>query len=161
MTKTEHIAAAEKNLDRLLEWVSRCDSKTVIILGIVTALSGVFVTFIGSTHVWTYWKQVVAVSTALFLLLEFACIFSGNIPRTRGPTGPPSLLFFETIAETGVEEYEKAFSSQTEDEYFVDLIKQCHRNAEIVSLKFQSLTWAYRLLVLVLAFWTMSLYLLR
>jgi hypothetical protein len=161
MTKTEQIAAAEKNLERLLEWVTRCDNKTVIILGIVTALSGVFVTLIASTQIWTYCKQAATVLTTLFLLLEFACIFNANIPRTRGPTGPRSLLFFETIAETGVDEYRKAFTSQTQDEYLADLTRQCHRNAQIVSMKFQSLTWAYRLLIPVLFFWAMSLYFLR
>jgi hypothetical protein len=161
MTTADQIAAAEKNLDRLLDWVATCDNKTVIILGIDTALAGVFARILALVSVWTCLNKVVALVTVMLLIFEFGCLFVANIPRTKGPEGSSSLLFFGGIAERGLDEYRNAFTRQTQDEYLLDLLSQCHRNAEIVSIKFRCLISAYRILVPLLGFWALSLYLLR
>jgi len=158
MSLNDQIATAEKTLDRLLEWVTRHDNKTLIVLGVETALLGVLVGSLPTPRTWTWWTTIVVLLALLSLCMSLACLFFGNLPQTKGPEG--SLIYFRSIAKNTFDDYKKKFAGQSQQEYLEDLLAQCHRISEIVTRKFQALTWAYAFLVPGVIFWTFSLYLL-
>ncbi len=77
-------------------------------------------------------------------------------PRTDGPRD--SLLYFRGIASRSSEEFERAARTRTQNDYFRDLSKQCHRNAEIADVKFEWLRRAMLLLFLGLVPWLAAVF---
>ena len=158
-SRVQQIEAAERNLGRLLEWVGRFDNKAAIILGVDTGMLGVVATFAPPLQHWTPVTVIFALASLLFLAVSLIFIYHATYPQTKGPT--KSLLFWGSIARNSFKEYQHSFLNQTQDEYFNDLLEQCHRNSDILDRKFLSLKWAYRFLFCALLPWVMTIYLFR
>src|SRR5438132_2680457 len=138
----ERIEAAEANLDRLLEWVGRYDNKSSALVGIDTAMVGALALIIRGLG--TNLAESSAIALAILPLGgAFLLMFLGGYPRLKAPND--SLLFFGTIAKKKANEYKEAFEKQTEQEYLDDLVVQCHRNSEILDVKFRYLKRAFQL----------------
>ena len=80
-----------------------------------------------------------------------------RFPRTEGPEN--SLYYFGTIADIEIDQFCNQFSSRKEENHIEDILKQTHRNAEIVKIKFEYLKSAYILLVFGIVPWAISLFL--
>jgi hypothetical protein len=156
VSSKERIGAAEANLDRMLEWVGRYDNKSSALLGIDTAMVGVLALIIHGLGT-SLLESYAIVLTLLFLggAFLFLFLFIGAYPRLKAPAD--SLLFFGTISKKKADEYKKAFESQTEQEYLDDLLIQCHRNSEILDVKFRYLKLAFQLIVIAIIPWSLAL----
>jgi len=161
---------AEKVLDHQLHWIDRFDVKSGVVLPVDTALIGALAYIAAGPltkhHAFPHDLplMITVALSALLLVASFLCLFLGNYPQTKGPEpqtkGPKrSLLYFKSIAGRTSKEYEREFMNQTETEYLQDVLQQCHRNAEIVNLKFRYLKWAYGMLFFALPLWVIAIYL--
>ncbi|KPK21461.1 MAG: hypothetical protein AMJ70_07030 [Dehalococcoidia bacterium SG8_51_3] len=148
---------AEKNLDRIIEWVSRCDYKSSIILGIDTGMLGAMAAFAMPFPDLSLFIIITAFITLLTLGTSLAFIITGIYPRTKDPG--KSLLYFEAISNCSLDEYKQRFIEIATDEYVSDLLEQCHRNSEILSQKFHRLKLAFLFLIISVLPWSMSIYL--
>ena len=149
--------AAEKNLDRIIEWVSRCDNKFSIILGIDTGMLGVLAVFTIPLSDWSLCIVIATIITILTLGTSLAFIIMGIYPRTKGPS--KTLLYFDSISKYSLIEYKQRFTEITIDKYLNDLLEQCHRNSEIVSKKFKRLKVAFLFLIIGVLPWAIAIYL--
>ena len=156
MTEEERIRIAEDNLNRVLDWVSRIDAKSSVVLGINTAMLGALASLAPAPHLWSTRTVVLGTISLVFLVATFTCIYFVNYPRTKGPA--TSLNFFGGIAGRTFREYETAFMKFSPTEHLSDVLEQCHRNVEIVNLKFAALKLAYRSLLIGITPWAFCLY---
>ena len=159
MTTEIKIQVSEKELQRLLDWVSRLDNKFVLVLGIDTGMLGVVASLFPRPDLWTWPMIVVAACSALLLAVCFGFAAYGIYPQTKGPS--QSLIYFASIARKSFKEYKRDFSKQTSEEYLDDLLEQCHQNAKITDSKFSRLKWAYRMIFIALAPWVATIYLFK
>jgi hypothetical protein len=160
MTSIEaKIDAAEKNLARLLEWVSRFDNKVLVVIGITTGMLGVLASVAPRPNEWTRWMILWGGLSILTLALSFLFTYWSGYPQLRGPVN--SLLFFGSIRQCKLEEYKTSFAEQSAEKHLDDLLNQCHRNSEIIWRKFFWLRFAYRALFLSFVPWAIALYLFR
>jgi hypothetical protein len=153
------IEAAEKTLRNNFEWVGRFDNKAAIVLGAATGMLGLFASFSPPIHSWSVGTAVVALLALFCVSTSLIFLYLATYPRTKRVQR--SLFFWGSIAKTPYEEYADAFVQQTQEDYLHDLLQQCHRNGEILHLKFLYLKWAYRFLFGALLPWTLSIYLFR
>jgi hypothetical protein len=156
MTTEKKIEVVEKNLERLLGWISRFDTKSSIVLGADTGMLGILATFAPAFGHWTFAKVVFASLAFLCLIGSLFFIYAGTYPRIK-ETGD-SLFYFGAIARHSPEEYRRRFMGQSSEEYLKDLLDQCHINSVILDEKFADLRRAYRLLFLGLIPWGLAIY---
>jgi hypothetical protein len=129
----------ERTLARHLDWIRGAEAKVAPVLAIDTAMLGVLGALAPGVSGWTVASAAVVILAALLLLVSLLLLFLAAIPRTQGPRD--SLVFFNAIKERKAEDYLCAVRARKQEDYIADLAGQCHRNAEICSLKFQ-LLWA-------------------
>jgi len=139
MNEKEIQEMLEKTLARLLDWIRGAEAKVTPVLAIDTAMLGVLGALAPGVSGWTVGGALVVILAALLLLASLLSLFLAAIPRTKGPED--SRIFFKAIKDTKAKDYLSAVKALTHDDYIADLAAQCHRNAEICSLKFQ-LVWA-------------------
>lgn len=159
MSTQENISAAEKNLERILSWISRLDNRFAVLLGIGSAMLGVFASIAPPFATWTCLTIWVALLFMILLIISFVFLYMANFPQTKGPSD--SLLFFGSIAGYSLDDYRKKFITQGADAYLNDLLHQCHRNSEIVNQKFKRIKWAYRFLLTAILPWAITIYLFK
>ncbi len=156
-SEQEQLEAAEKRLDRLLDWVSRSDTKFSVVLGVDASMLGFLATSApsGAVPVTTI---VVAALAAALLVASLVFVYRGTYPRTKGPGG--SLVHFGSVAGEDVEDFKARFRSCDARGHLDDVLRQVHRNAEILDRKFAELRRAYRCLLAAVIPWAVALYLL-
>lgn len=159
MSVGEQLHFAEANLDFLLEWVSRFDNKSYVVLGINTGMLGVLATFAPAANQWNPLMTVFTVLSIGLLSTSLLFVYLGNYPRLKGPNN--SLFYFGSICKQEVNKYVKDFSKRTPAEHLRDLLEQCHRNSEILNQKFSYLGKAYKVLFIGVIFWAITIYLFR
>jgi len=155
----DQLAYAVKNLECLHEWIGRYDNKLIIILGIDTAMLGALASLVPPFQVWTSIIILLVIGTILALGASFVFIYMGSYPRTSGPE--KSLWYFGSISKMKYSEYEKTYLTRTKNEHLIDVLKQCHRNSEILSLKFCYLKWAYIALLISMFTWVITIFLFK
>lgn len=148
----------EKELARLLSWIQTIESKISIIFPLSTAMLGSLAVLVPKYACWTAFPTIVSVISILFLI--FSIVFSAlaSFPRTSGPE--ESLIYFGRIASMDLDQYETAVKQLGQDGYIDDLIKQCHRNAQIAKRKFSWVKRALACLFISSAPWVIAVYLL-
>jgi hypothetical protein len=159
VNEDEKIRVAEANLDRLLDWVSRIDAKSAVVLGGNTAMLGVLATLAPAPHLWTKQTVILGAISTVCPFASLICVYLANYPQTKKPS--TSLNFFGGIAKHTLAEYQKAFTELSSRDYLNDLLEQIHRNSEIVIGKFRALKWAYRALLIGVIPWALCLYYFR
>jgi hypothetical protein len=159
VNEEEKIRIAETNLSRLLDWVGRIDGKSSVVWGGNTAMLGVLASLAPSPHLWTKQAAIFATVSVLCPLASLVCVYLANYPQINVPS--TSLHFFGGIAQNTFVEYSEAFVNASASDYLNDVLEQVHRNAEIVSMKFRALKWAYRALLIGVVPWVLCLYYFR
>jgi hypothetical protein len=152
------IGRAEKTLDRLLEWIRAVDTKTPVVMAVDTAMLGVLAALAPSPDQFgaTTWLCIAFGSVALIVSLGLCAM--ATFPQTKGPEG--SLIYFGGIAARSAEAFAQAMYEQTNTQYLDDLLRQCHRNAEIAANKYARVRRALFWLVGGIVPWLATLYLL-
>ena len=145
------IDRADKNLDRQLDWIARIDSRMSFVTGIDLAMLGALAASASTVSNWSWDTGGLGVLAAVLLAAVLVCIFTGFFPRTTSKND--SLLFFGTIADKKIDQFESQWHQTTDEAYLNDLLAQTHINAEIVCKKFHLLKNALILLLLAAIPW--------
>lgn len=156
-SEREQLEAAERRLDRLLDWVGRSDTKFSLVLGVDAGMLGFLATSAppGAVPVTTI---VVATLAAALLVASLIFVYRGTYPRIKGPGG--SLIHFGSVAGEGLGDFKARFRACDASGHLDDVLGQVHRNAEILDRKFAELQRAYRCLLAAMIPWAIALYLL-
>lgn len=152
------VAWAEAELSRLLEWVRAAESRLALVLPLSTAMLGALALLAPPLAHWTVLSALASFLAALLLILSLTCAACATFPRTTGPKG--SLIYFGGITTRDLPQYEAAFTAITPTEYLTDLLRQCHRNAQIAQAKYTWIKRGMACLFLAALPWLTSLYLL-
>lgn len=157
MDKTQLSSVLETNLSRQLGWIAASDSKAAFGFAVATGMLGIVSSRIPLAP--CHWTLLGAVSTSIAGVLcatALMAIAFATFPRTSGPKG--SLLFFGGICQRNVEQYRHAVQALSVEEYIADLADQCHRNAELASIKFTWIQRASMCLLCAAPFWVAALW---
>ncbi len=155
----EQLELAQKNLDYILEWVTRFDNKNYIVLGIETGMLGAMAALAPEAALWYPLMTIIAILSIVIMSIGLLFVYLGNYPRLNGPSD--SMFYFKSIGSKRKDEYREKFCQCTAEEHLNDILGQCHRNSEILTQKFGYLTWAYRMLFIAVAPWAITIYLFR
>jgi hypothetical protein len=152
------IARMEAELSLLLGWVRAAETRLAFVLPLSMAMLGALAVLAPSAPKWTIVGSVFSAFAALSLVLSIALAALASFPRTTGPKG--SLIYFGGITTRDLVQYEQEVKSQSLESHLDDLIRQCHRNAQIAERKY---TWIQRSMVCLFIStlpWVISLFIL-
>ena len=150
----------EANLARQIEAIRAADVKIALLVPTTTAMLGVLAALLrNARHIEAAQMAVVCLSAAP-LLVAFAMMATGVIPRLRD-SGSSSLLFFGGIATRQPEAARDAMLSLSPQAYLADLAGQCTVTAGIARTKHQHVRRAYLAFFLALPFWLVAVYVLN
>src|SRR5699024_3295832 len=144
-----------EQLDRHLDWIKSCDTKTSIVLGVI----GIFLTIFASDSsiniinlVFSGVIQNLNFSNLLYLILFILSLsifvygafnlISVLIPRLSKEvevyhgTYKDSLYFFESIAKSTFPEYKERMAKRIEEDEISDITSQIFINAQICTIKY-------------------------
>lgn len=151
------IDTAETLLTRQLEWVKTADSKVAPIFAINAAMLGVMAALISEVKFedisFELWCS--AGPSAIALITSIVCLSLVVLPRT---TGPDSIIFFGQIAALGRPDYLEKVEQTSDQEYLEDLLKQVHRNSEIVTEKYKFVRHSFQATFVSLVFWIFAVF---
>ena len=128
------IERAEAELARLLGWIGAADTRLGFVLPLSIAMLGAIAVLVPSPTSWTLLGGITASFAVFFLILSIAFSALSSFPRTTGPLG--SLIYFGGIKTRDLAQFESEFRDMRNTDYLSDLLKQCHRNAQIAERKF-------------------------
>jgi hypothetical protein len=155
MNKVDYL---EKELLRLLAWISASDTRVSFVLPLSTAMLGVLAVLAPCIDDWSVLSAISTSFSALFLVLSIGCLALATFPRTDGPKG--SMIFFSGINDKELEQYRISVGALDEQGYIYDLINQCHINAQIAFKKYFWVKHSQQSLFISSAPWFISVYLL-
>lgn len=150
------ISRAEASLSRILDWIRAADSRLRFVLPLTTAMLGALAVLAPPVSDWTMLGGISASFALFFLVLSIIFSACSSFPRTSGPLG--SMIYFGGICSRDLQQYESAFRSMTNEEYLCDLIRQCHRNAQISDRKYAWLQRAIGCLFISAIPWVVAIF---
>ncbi|HBP17402.1 MAG TPA: hypothetical protein DEA08_06380 [Planctomycetes bacterium] len=161
ISASSRLELAEKNLERVCQWIVVADQKGAFLLAFAGVVVGTCLlqfsvlqqAFFG-THDGAY-KVLVWVALIVALLSTTASSF--QIIRMGWPTVTAegdSLLFFGTIQAKTSETFASEFQAQTEEQVLADLLSQTHINSRIAFTKHRLLSQAFCFMATGLVAWT-------
>jgi hypothetical protein len=154
--KPEDLHAASKDqLNLVLSFFSRVESKLSVVLAVDTGMLAVLGADAPPLKILSLPMAIFAVATVLLLAASVCFLYRGAFPALKGGHG--SLVYFREIANRTEHKFIEEFKHQTDEQYANDLLGQTWRNAEILKIKFDSLKAAFALLALALIPWVVSL----
>ncbi len=146
---------APKQLERVLGFFARVESKASFLFGVNTALIGALALNVQKTDLCRWPNVTAAVLAAASIAASFYFVFKSFFPNLRG--GHSSLIYFKQIAGLREQEYVSRFKAQTVEQHRDDVLAQTWRNAEILTEKFDAIKTAFFLSAFSLAPWTLFL----
>jgi hypothetical protein len=152
---TKLISAAKDELQLVLSFFSRAESRSSVILAIDTGMAGFLLSRAPAPDLFTCWMMVAGITTMVLLAGSITFLYFGNAPNLKGGEG--SLVYFGEISKLREHKFIEAFSAQSERDYANDLLAQAWRNSKILGIKFLCLKWAFRLMAFSIMPWLVSL----
>lgn len=149
-------SAAREQLNLVLGFFSRIDTKFPIVLGIDLGMLGVLGAKMPSDlyKVPTYLWCVIALFLAA-LIFSLIQLYRGSFPNVKG--GEDSVVFFGHIAGMREQKFIEEFNALSGDKLATELLGQVWRNARILSEKIAALKLAYIAMLVSSAPWTFAL----
>jgi hypothetical protein len=158
VNEEQRIAFLEASLARLLQWIGAAEARITVILGIDTAMLGTLAAFAPSPKLWTTAAVVCGAIAVFSLVLSLIFVALASFPRTTGPK--QSIIYFDGITSRDSDQYLALVRSVTTGEYIEDLVRQCHRNAQIASAKFEWVRRGFLGLFIAIMPWALAIFLL-
>jgi hypothetical protein len=146
---------AKDQLNLVLSFFSRVDSKASVLLAVDTGMAGYLASRLPSAYVLRDWWMLIPLVTFLLIGRSVWHLYKGAFPNLVG--GNQSLVYFREVATRTEAKYIDQFMAQTEIEYVKDLLGQAWRNSEILSEKFAHLKCAFIFMALAVFPWVVSL----
>lgn len=149
------ISACKDELQLVLGFFSRVDSRSSVVLAIDTGMAAFLAGSAPPMHSFSAWMVIASIATILLLGVSIVFLYFGSAPNLKG--GEESLVYFAEIAKHREHKFIEDFKAQSEEDYANDLLGQAWRNAKILSIKFHCLKWAFRFMAFAIAPWLVSL----
>jgi len=149
------IAASKDELNLVLSFFSRVESRSSVVLAIDTGMAGFL---LSSAPPIRSFSMCMALASGLaigLLGVSIVFLYFGSAPNLKG--GEASLVYFGEIAKHREHKFIEDFKAQDEVNYANDLLGQAWRNAKILTIKFHSLKWAFRFMAFAIPPWLVSL----
>ena len=146
------LEVAERQLDRLLAFFPRIDSKVSTLLAITFAQIGVGALNLEANDFTKCWITVPAVLLALAVAWVMLNLYRCAYPHLEG--GHDSLVYFNEISKLRESEFVDRFKAMPQKAFIDDLAGQIWRNSEVLSCKYRYLKRATIGAILSLIPWT-------
>lgn len=128
------IARQEKILDRQLEWIRASDAKIPPLAILNAAMLAALVALAPPIECWPLLWSVFGGIYVFALVCVLLFLIYSIFPRMGRAKG--SVIYFESIGRMSARSYRRTVRRISDEDYFSDLIEQCHRNAKIARKKF-------------------------
>lgn len=146
---------AERQLDRVMGFFPRIDSKVSALFAIVSAQVAFAAINLAIDDLKTWWVGIPA-----FVFIGCVVWTIGNLYRCTFPHltgGHASLVYFKEIAKLTEGDYQQKYGSVDEATLMRDVIGQIWRNSEIVALKYSYLKQATLAVMIAILPWFLLL----
>lgn len=140
-SQNDRVNAAWQQLNLVLSFFSRVDTKLSVVLGINLGMLAMLATRLPNREGLTPLITILGFAFVVPLVVSFWNIWNGYFPDLRGGTG--SLIYFRSISNMSESEFCAACASRNLHELESDILNQCWRNSKILTCKFHSLRHAY------------------
>jgi len=140
-SQNDRVNAAWQQLNLVLSFFSRVDTKLSVVLGINLGMLAMVAARLPKVEGLTLPIIVLGICFLATLATSFWHIWNGYFPDLRGGMG--SLIFFRPISKMAESEFRVACASRSLRELEDDILNQCWRNSKILTCKFYSLRRAY------------------
>jgi hypothetical protein len=148
-------SVAKDQLNLVLGFFPRVDSKASVVLAIDTAMLG----YLGSKipHVkWPLaWQLAIPLVAIALIFASIWHLYKTAFPDLKG--GDSSLVYFQEIAKRTESRFIDDFAAQEQLAYAKDLLGQAWRNSEILVAKFKHLKYSFIFMALAVIPWTFAL----
>lgn len=157
MDSKQQLDIAKNQLNIVLSFFPRVDSQASVILAIDTAMIATLTSnapTLKSFESFEWYMSFVLISVVLifFSIYNLYLLASPRLP------GAKSLIYFKHVAEEeNLDNYQKSFADQTEEDYVKDLVGQIWWNSQILNEKYKHLKLAFIYLAASLIPWMISL----
>ena len=148
--QSDRVSAAWQQLNLVLGFFPRVDTKLSVVLGINLGMLAMLATRIPREDL-TPLIAVMGVAFFAPLTTSLWHVWWGYFPDLRGGTG--SRIYFRAISKLSESEFRKACAARSLDDLEGDILEQCWRNSKILDGKFDSLRYAYLAALITLAPW--------
>lgn len=163
----QRVVVAEKNLERVISWISNSDAKIAVVL----AFQGGMIAFLSTkgkeiVDVLASYTRAPAYDLLLVSLISFVCFFSWSVYAAFQALYPDikfreqSPFFFGSIASMGQIKYKQTMRSLTEETAEEEINDQVYINSEIATAKFNNVKISIKALLAASIFWLFILILL-
>lgn len=150
-SQSDRVSAAWQQLQLVLGFFSRVDTKLSVGLGINLGMLAMLATRLPKPEELTLLVSVIGILFLTPLTLSFWNLWWGYFPDLRG--GSSSLIFFRRIERLTESDFLRACETRTLDGLERDLLGQCWRNSKILVAKFECLKRSYIATSLAIAPW--------
>jgi len=147
--------AAKDQLNLVLSFFPRVDSKASVVLAVDTAMLGYLAAKIPHVRWPASWDTTVP---SVAFILIFGSLW--HLYRTAFPTlkgGNHSLIYFKEIAVRTESKFIDEFAGLSELDYSKELLGQVWRNSQILTEKFHHLEIAFLFMAVSVVPWTVAL----
>lgn len=154
--KDENLAGASKDqLNLVLSFFSRVDSKASVVLAVDTGMVGYLATHLPAPRTLASWELIPPSLAFLLSALSYWHLYKGAFPTLEG--GNLSLIYFREIAKRTESKFIDEFIAQSETAYNKDMLGQVWRNSEILKQKFDHMKWSFIFLACSAVPWSIAL----
>lgn len=133
----------------------RVDAMLAVVLGVDTAMSGVFFAKWPAPEKAGPWLVILTIAFALFSALSYLAVYRAAFPNLD--SAGRSSVFFGDVAKMTQAEYERSLLDVTDRELAGDIAHQVWRNSSILTVKFKYLRRALGWLMASVVPWTIGL----
>lgn len=158
MSEEKRLEAATNQLDLVMGFFPRADTKLSVVLGIDLGMLAVVTSRLPRMDDLTISMYGAGGAFLLALAFSFYHLWNGAFPHLAGGTN--SLVYFRSIAGMSESNYRLGYTELSPGDLAEDMLGQVWRNSKILDSKFSSLCYAYRATLLAVPFWLLLLYLL-
>lgn len=144
-------ARAEKQLERVLGFFPRVETKASFLFAVDTGLLGLGAVNLRREDLQHSCVVVFAVMFVALTLASLIYVYRCVFPHLKG--GANSLVYFREIANHTERDFVDAFNSRADEDHAIDVASQIWRNSTILKLKFDYLKFAFVLTMLAIAPW--------
>jgi hypothetical protein len=149
------LSTCGNELNLVLSFFSRVDSKASVVLAVDTGMAGYLAAHLPSLNSLHWWEFLAPACVVALLVVSFWHLYRGAFPQLEG--GQQSLVYFGEIAARTESRFVDEFMAQQETGYIKDVLAQAWRNSQILKEKFEHLKCSFIFLAIAVLPWTIAL----
>src|SRR5438128_2399521 len=142
MSPEDLLRAARDQLNLILTFFARVETKLSVVLGVDLAMLGFLASKFPGTAAMDDWGWIAAGGFVVLDALSLINLYIASAPQLEG--GHDSLVYFKEIAKRTELAYADVFTGLSAQALARDVLGQVWRNSQILKVKFDRLVWAYR-----------------